>query len=122
MLLIAKLVATHLQPYSSKPGEEEQMSLSTEIKNRYFDSFTNSYVSSAVEDEWQDAADVLIRSLIFTGTCGTLYLPVVRFRQSSITYVSVALHAAVNMSLPGITRESGVVILLEASSIPVSYT
>lgn len=122
MLLIARLVATHLQPYSTKTGEEEQMSLSTEIKNHYFDSFTNSFVSSAVEDGWRDAVDVLIRSLIFTGTCGASYRAVVALRQKPITYVRVTLHAAINTSLPVITRESGVVILLEASYIPVRYT
>lgn len=121
MLLIARLVATHLQPYSTKTGEEEQMSLSAEIKNHYSDSFTNSFVGSAVEDGWRDAVDVLIRSLIFTGTCGASHRAVVTFRQPPITYVSVTLHAAVNTSLPVITRESGVVILLEASYIPVRY-
>lgn len=120
MLLVARLLATHLQPYSTETSEEEQTSLSTDIKNHYFDSFTNSFVSSAVEDGWQDAVDVLIRSLILIGTCGTSYRTVVRFRQSPITYVSVTLHAAVNTSLPVITRESGVVILLEALYIPVS--
>lgn len=43
------------------------MPLSTEIKNHYFDSFTNSFVSSAVEDGWQDAVKSLVCSLIFTG-------------------------------------------------------
>lgn len=65
---------------------------------------------------------MLIRSLIFTGTCGASYRMVVTFRQSPITYVSVTLHAAVNTSLPVITRESGVVVLLEASYIPVTFT
>lgn len=122
MLLIGRLATRLPPPYSTETGEEEKMSLSTEIKNHYFDSFTNSFVSLALEDGWQDAVDVLIRGLIFTGTCGASYRTVVMFRQSPITYVSITLHAAVNMSLPVITRESEVVILLEASYIPVSCT
>lgn len=35
--------------------QEEHISLSTEIKNHYFDSFTNSYVTLSVEDKLQDA-------------------------------------------------------------------
>lgn len=104
-------------PIPQETCEEEQMSLSTEIKNHYFDSFTNSFVSSAVEDEWQDDVNVLIWSLIFTGKYGASYRVVVTCRQLPITYVSVTLHAAVNMSLVVITREREVVILLEASYI-----
>lgn len=34
--------------------QEEHISLSTEIKNHYFDSFANSYVTLSVEDKLQD--------------------------------------------------------------------
>lgn len=43
-----------IQGILHRTRQEEQMSLSTEIKNHYFDSFTNSYINPSVEDKWQE--------------------------------------------------------------------
>lgn len=41
----------HLQGISHKTYQEEQMSLSADIKNHHFDSFTNSHVTPPAEDK-----------------------------------------------------------------------
>lgn len=83
------------------------MPLSEEIKNHYFDSFTNSYVTPTVEDKWQDAAFVMIWTFHFFGECASknneLHRADVIFAKLPLTTISSALHAVVNMSLAVIT-------------------
>lgn len=67
-------------PIPCETFKEEQMSLSAKIKNHYFDSFTNSFVSSAVEDGWHDAVELPVCSLIFTGRSRGRYVQTVTYK------------------------------------------